>query len=158
MRLSLHRKINLLFLFFFFLHSAPYAQTKGYIHKYRPIADSLSQVYDIPASVMLGVAVVESSSGTSRTARLLNNHFGIVGKNNLKQTHKIKTRYKQYLSALASYIDFCELIRRRKFYSALKKNADTLLWIDAISRSGYSEVPSVWKQRVIEVIKKNNLK
>src|SRR5215216_3908137 len=78
-------------------------QTKKYIKKYRPIADSLGKVYGIPSSVILGVGMVESSTGEGKTAMLLNNHFGIVGKNNLKKSHKIKTRYKYYPSVTASY-------------------------------------------------------
>ena len=34
---------------------------------------------------------------------------------------------------------------------------DHKLWIDAISKAKYSEVPIVWKQRVLGVIKRNKL-
>ena len=132
-------------------------QTKKYIKKYRPVADSLGKVYGIPSAVILGVAIVESSTGSGQTSTLLNNHFGIVGKNTLKKTHKIKTRYKYYSTVTASYIDFCKLVSKRKFYSKLKKNLNYTLWVDAISKSGYSEVPSIWKERVLSVIKKHKL-
>ena len=61
------------------------AQSK-YINTYNGIADSLSKEYKIPLKVIVGIAVIEYSSGTSRNCRLLKNHFGIVGKNNLLQT------------------------------------------------------------------------
>lgn len=131
--------------------------TGNYIKKYRSLADSLSAAYGIPASVILGVAVIESSSGAGRNVKLLNNHFGIVGKNNVHRTKKIKTRYKQYANATASYVDFCNLMTRKKFYKRLKGNLNYILWVDAISKSGYSEIPSVWKQRVTTVIKKHKL-
>ena len=51
--------------FLLFLSHSPLAQSK-YIHKYQPMADSLSEVYGIPVSVMLGIAIMESASGTSR--------------------------------------------------------------------------------------------
>ena len=124
-----------------------------YIEKYSAIADSLSSEFEIPVSVILGIAIVESSSGTSRNARLLNNHFGIVGKNDLLKTKGIKTKYKQYPDALSSYIAFCKLISRRKFYSKLKGNSDYKLWVDAISKSNYSEVPQIWKNNILYAIR-----
>lgn len=132
------------------------AQSK-YVKKYRPTADSLTLVYGVPASVILGVAIMESGSGTSRNCKLLKNHFGIVGKNNLLKTKGIKSRYKQYPNDLASYLDFCKLMTRKKFYKRLKGNMDHKLWADAISKAGYSEIPEIWKQRLLSIIKNNKL-
>lgn len=133
------------------------AQTKTFVQKYRPLADSLSGVYGVPASVMLGVAIIESGSGTSRNSKLLNNFFGIVGKNNLLKTKGIKSRYRQYDSDTASFVGFCKLQAKKKYYKKLYGNMDYRLWTDAISKSGYSEVPAVWKQRVNDAIRKNKL-
>ncbi len=130
-----------------------FSQSK-YIQQYRGLADTLSEEYGIPAAVILGVAILESGSGTSRNAKLLNNHFGIVGKNKLKN---VRTRYKQYESVHDSYKDFCKLLKKKKYYKNLKGNMNYTLWVDAISKSGYSEVPATWKQRVISTIKKNKL-
>ncbi len=145
----------LLLLLLGFFHSLP-AQSK-YVRKYSGLADSLSEVYGIPTAVILGVAIIESSSGTSRNCRLLKNHFGIVGRNNLLKTRGIKTRYKQYDSDMSSYIDFCRLMTTKRFYSRLKGNMDYKLWINAISKAKYSEVPDVWKQRILSAIRKNKL-
>jgi Bax protein len=131
-------------------------QTK-YVKNYRPLADSLEREYGIPASVILGVAIIESSSGTSPNCKLLNNHFGIVGKNKVFKTHQVRTRYKQYPNGRASYIDFCKLLAKKKFYKKLKGNLNYHLWLDAISKSGYSEVPSIWKQRITATIQHNKL-
>jgi len=133
-----------------------FAQSK-YVQKYRPLADSLSAEYGIPAAVMLGVAIIESSSGTSRNCKLLNNHFGIIGKNKLLKTKGIKTRYKQYDNAIESYVGFCHLLKKKKFYKKLKGNMDYKLWIDAISKANYSEIPDIWKQRILATIRKNKL-
>ena len=132
------------------------AQTK-YVKKYRSLADSLEKEFGIPAAVILGVAIIESSSGTSRNCKLLNNHFGIVGKNKLFKTKNIRTRYKQYPDSRASYIDFCKVLKKKKFYKKLKGNLNYHLWLDAISKSGYSEVPSIWKQRITIAIQHNKL-
>lgn len=129
----------------------------SYVKKYRPLADSLSDVYQIPASVILGIAVLESSSGQSRNAKLLNNHFGIEGTNNLIKSHGIKSRYKQYRHPRESYIDLCGLISRKKFYNKLKGKKNEKEWVEALSQSGYSEQPLIWKKRVMNIIKKNKL-
>lgn len=121
------------------------------------MADSLSYEYSIPASVILGVAIVESSSGSGRAVKLLNNHFGITGKNNVHKTHKIRTMYKQYPSAASSYRDFCLLVVNRKFYPKLQKNKDYKAWLTAISKTGYSARPAEWVQRISGVIIKNKL-
>jgi hypothetical protein len=129
----------------------------GYVKKYKPLADSLSLEFGIPASVILGVAILESGSGTSRNAKLLKNHFGIVGKNNLAKTKGIKTKYKQYPNVQSSYRDFARLMMKKKFYALLKGNMNEGLWIDAISKASYSEVPGIWKKRVLTTIKANHL-
>jgi Bax protein len=131
-------------------------QTK-YVKKYRPLADSLEKEFGIPAEVILGVAIIESSSGTSRNCKLLNNHFGVIGKNGVLKTKNIHTRYKQYPNSRASYIDFCKVLAKKKFYKKLKGNLNYHLWLDAISKSGYSEVPSIWKQRITATIQHNKL-
>lgn len=152
---ALSRSVTLLALLF--LSFSVSAQTKSFIQKFRPMADSLSAAYGIPAAVILGVSLVESGSGTSRNCRLLNNYFGIVGKNNLLKTKGIKTRYKQYPDAASSFVDFCKLLAKKKYYKKLKGNMDYKQWTDAISKSGYSEVPAVWKQRINDAIRKNKL-
>jgi flagellum-specific peptidoglycan hydrolase FlgJ len=133
-----------------------FSQSK-YVKKYGPIADSLGKEYGIPRSIILAVAILESGSGTSRNAKLLNNHFGIVGKNNLLKSRGIKSVYKQYPSVLASYADFCRVLRKKKYYKTLKGNSNYALWVDAISKAGYSEVPEIWKKRVLEIIRINKL-
>lgn len=138
------------------LLSTGYGQSR-YVKKYRAIADSLASVYGIPSSIILGVAILESGSGTSRNAKMLNNHFGIVGKNNLLKTKKVRTRYKQYSSVAASYADFCGILSRKKYYSRLKGTKNTKAWIDAIAKAGYSEAPVEWKKRITATIKKNKL-
>jgi flagellum-specific peptidoglycan hydrolase FlgJ len=133
-----------------------FAQSK-YIKQYKPLADSLSKEYKIPVSVILGVAIIESGAGTSRNSKLLHNHFGIVGKNDLLKTKGIKSRYKQFKSAADSYQAFCKLLKKRKYYDKLKGNMNYHLWLDAMSKHGYSEEPEQWKQRITAAIRKSKL-
>lgn len=121
------------------------------------MADSLSEVYGIPVSVMLGIAIMESASGTSRNCKLLHNHFGVVGKNDLLATQGIRTRYKQYRDSLASYVDFCRIISRKRFYPSLKGSKDYQRWALSISKAGYSEIPEIWRERLVAIIRKHKL-
>jgi hypothetical protein len=52
----------------------------------------------------------------------------------------------------ASYIDFCELLTRKRFYHKLKGNEDCVAWVKAMSRAHYSEVPEEWEQKVLSVL------
>ena len=142
--------------FLLFAFHAATAQSK-YIKQYKPIADSLSEIYGIPISVMLGIAIIESGAGSSRNCKLLNNHFGIKGKNDLLKTKGIRTAYKQYPDGRSSYVAFSKLMTRKKFYPKLKGNMDHLLWLDAISKAGYSTVPDEWKRNITAAIRKHKL-
>lgn len=129
----------------------------AYIKRYKPLADSLAVVDEIPSAIILGVAALESGFGTSRNAKLLLNHFGVKGKNHLWKTKKIKSLYKQYSTVKDSYIDFVRIVKSKSFYHSLKGNKNYTEWINAISKSGYSEVPKIWKYRVMVIIKKYKL-
>src|ERR1035438_5683024 len=83
------------------------AQNKAYIANHKLLSAILAKTYGIPASVILAVASVESSGGNGPAAKVLNNHFGIVGKNEIVNRFGHKSRYKQYANELGSYIDFC---------------------------------------------------
>lgn len=133
------------------------AQNNKYITNHKIIATVLGEHYGIPASVILAVAAVESAGGSGAVAKVLNNHFGIVGKNNIVNHRGNKSRYKQYDNVYASYIDFCNLMTRKKFYSKLKNNDNPQLWVKAISRAGYSEQPEEWEQKIMSVLKSNRL-
>lgn len=133
-----------------------FSQSK-YIKKYKPLADSLSQKYEIPVAVILGVAIIESGAGNSRNSKMLHNHFGIVGKNDLLKTDGIRSRYKQFPNAAASYLAFCKLVKKKKFYDKLKGNTDYKLWLEAMSKAGYSEAPVEWKTNITAAIRKHKL-
>ncbi len=138
--------------------SSPLAAQKiSFREKYQPLVDSLSSVYQIPASGTLVVAIIEFGSGTSWFSKLLKNFFGIKGRNNLLKTKGIRSSYKQYKTDTASFIDFCKLVAKKQFYPKLAGNPDYRPWIEALSKTGYSEVPVTWRNLIINAIKKNGL-
>ena len=132
------------------------AQNVSYITSHKSIAADLSEQYGIPYSVILAVAIVESSAGNGTAAKKLNNHFGIVGSNHL-QPGGFKSRYKAYETDQESYADFCRLIASKAFYADMKDRTDPKEWVKAISHTGYSTKPKVWEKRILKTIATNKL-
>lgn len=131
---------------------------KKYLKQYEPVAVNLMKETGIPASVILGVAMLESGAGTSRNAKLLRNHFGIVGRNNLaKRGETYRSKYREYQTDTASYRHFVKLIQKRKWYPGMKGNEDYNVWIAKLNTSGYSTAEHVWVNRVTAMIKRYKL-
>jgi len=142
------------------LSNVGYAQqsTSNYLKKFKPVSVELMQETGIPASVILGIAMLESGTGTSKNAKLLHNHFGIVGKNNLQQSNAgYKSRYKQYLSDVASYEHFVQLLAKKKWFPELKGNMEYTTWLHKMNHSGYSSAGQEWIKRVTSIINRYKL-
>ena len=131
--------------------------TDDYIIKYSDLCMHLSDSFGIPADLILGVAIVESGAGTSRNAKVLNNHFGIKSGNKLRKINGIQTRFRNYESDSASFYDFCFYLKRRRFYTTLKGNFNYNAWLNQMAKSGYSGSPQEWKIKIKSQILKHNL-
>ncbi|MEJ5054401.1 glucosaminidase domain-containing protein [Sphingobacterium sp. MYb382] len=128
----------------------------SYIAEYKEVAQQLMEETGVPASVILAIAIHESAYGNSRIAKHLNNHFGIKGSNRSK---KIRSAYKGYSSVRESYLDFIDLLQRRKSTSTLFDEAteqDYKKWVRGIARSGYSRTGD-WSSKVLSTIDRYNL-
>jgi Bax protein len=145
-------KRNVLIIGLLVLTFSANAQNKAYVANHMFIATMLSQTYGIPASLILAVASVESSGGCGPAAKVLNNHFGIEGENKIVNSQGHKSRYKQYTNEIGSYIDFCKLLTRKRFYNKLKNNTDPVAWMKAMSKAHYSELPEQWEQKILSTI------
>ncbi len=128
--------------------------TSHYVNKYVDLAISLKEKWGIPVSIILGVSILESGSGTSINCRQLNNFFGVTGKNHLK--HR-RTMYKQYASAEDSFDDFCGIVSRKKYYRKLKNNMNYQAWLTAMNHGNYAGAKGVWVSRITNIIKKQSL-
>ncbi len=129
----------------------------NYIARYGTLCIQLSDSFGIPADLMLGLAIVESGAGTSKNAKILHNHFGLKAGNKLRSVKGIQTRFRNYDSDSASFVDFCVYLSKRKFYPTLKGNFDYNAWLNAMTKSGYSGSPQAWKAKIKTQIKKYNL-
>ena len=128
--------------------------TTNYIEKFLPMAQDLSAKWGIPVSIILGVSILESGSGTSVNCRQLNNYFGIKGHNHLKKRH---TKYKQYASAEASFNDFCRIVSEKKYYPKLKGTFNYHIWLSAMNKRHYAGAKEVWIQRIKLIIIRHKL-
>ncbi|MGN7203490.1 glucosaminidase domain-containing protein [Pedobacter sp. SAFR-022] len=139
------------------LHFGAFAQTtRNYIEENLPLAQQLMRENNIPASIILGIAIHESAAGTSKIARYLNNHFGVKGQNNSK---KIRSSYKGYSSVEDSYHHFIDFLQSRTAFSNLFAKyggSDYASWAKGIQKGGYAH-SKVWSAQVIALIKKYEL-
>jgi Bax protein len=142
---------------FLFVSNVNAGVVRDYINKYHDLVEKLSAEYGIPVSVITAISIVESGAGQTKNGKLLNNHFGIIGKNDLLKTKGIKTKFKQYPNDEASFEDFCKMVSRKKYYTKLKGNNSSVLWVSAMAKAGYSTQPEVWKKLILNAIKKYNL-
>ena len=145
-------KRKLLLLGFLALILTANAQNSNYITNHKAIALVLAHTYGIPAPLILAVATIESSGGNGPAAKVLNNHFGIEGENDFVTQRGFRSRYKQYPNVYASYIDFCEMISRKKFYKKLKNNTNCGAWVKAMAAAHYSEMPEEWEHKILGMI------
>lgn len=150
-----------LILFLFIAVFCPYSNAhytpKQYIEKFAPVAIVMMHRYEIPASVILGIAFLESGYGNSKNSELLNNHFGLVGKNNLRKIGKYRSAYKQFDNDTLSYDYFCRTIVSKKYYKRIKGKMNYKIWLSKIHRHNYARAKHTWLKHITQIIKKYHL-
>ncbi|WP_069660849.1 glucosaminidase domain and LysM peptidoglycan-binding domain-containing protein [Arcticibacter eurypsychrophilus] len=139
-----------------FISGTAVAQTpaENYIESYKKVAVTTMNQHGIPASIILGIAIHESASGTSRIAKYLNNHFGLKGKSGPKP---IKSAYKGYDNVNDCYVDFVSFLKNQ-FTGLFTRYAsdDYRGWAMGIQRGGYAH-SRTWASQVTAIIRKYKL-
>ncbi|WP_158796388.1 glucosaminidase domain-containing protein [Pedobacter sp. L105] len=139
------------------LGSTAQSQTvQEYVEEHTDHAQELMREYDVPASVILAVAIHESAAGKSKVARNLNNHFGIKGTNS---NTAINSSYRDYENADESYDNFVEVLQNSSTFSKLFDNCDQYdyaAWTKGIQRGGYASSRR-WANQVLAIINKYEL-
>ena len=117
-----------------------------YINKYKDIAIQQQKEYKIPASIKLAQGLLETGAGSSRLARVGNNHFGIkckpewTGGRMYHDDDAVGECFRTYKNAEESYIDHSKFLSERKYYVSLFKLDiyDYKAWARGLQESGYA--------------------
>ena len=141
-----------------------------YINKIAPIAQRLARETDIPASIKIAQACVESRYGTSRLAMKSKNHFGIkCHSKNCKKGHCTnanddhhKDFFKNFISIEDSFKGHTFVLEKPR-YSTLfnikrSRNGkpDYEKWAVGLKRCGYA-TSKRYPNLIISMVKKHNL-
>ena len=150
----------LLLLLLFLSTSATLAQrdVAAYIQRYDSVAVDIMLRHQVPASLVLALAIHESGAGTSRLSREQCNHFGLKGKRGTskKKPASPSKKHLEFETDEASFQHFAELVTRKKFYDKLKGNPDPVVWLKALKKAGYAASPH-WVPRVSALIRRHQL-
>ena len=134
------KQIVLFFFLSIHLTANAFEGTKEKIQHYKPLIDSLSLAYGIPAKLIIGVGICESGFGQSKQSVKQNNYFGLRG----KYSKKNKSSYIHYARPEDSIIAFCEVLASKNYYQKLKGNPDAMKWTIAMAKARYAANAKRW--------------
>ncbi|MDR0743938.1 MAG: glucosaminidase domain-containing protein [Tannerella sp.] len=117
-----------------------------YIEKYKMLAIQQQHEYKIPASIILAQGLFESGAGSSRLARLGNNHFGIKCKPEWRggriyhDDDEKNECFRTYKTVEESFIDHSLFLAKRKYYVTLfdLDIHDYKGWAYGLQKCGYA--------------------
>jgi flagellum-specific peptidoglycan hydrolase FlgJ len=140
--------------------SAVYA----YITKYKDLAISEMQRVNIPASITLAQAIIESDAGRSVLVRKSNNNFGIKANTDWKgeivyhDDDAKNERFRKYECDSLSFVDHSDFLATRKRYQFLfeLKKTDYKGWAYGLKKAGYA-TSKEYAQKLIRCIEKYRL-
>ena len=153
---------SLLFFLLFSVLSFSQNKTLDYIGKYKSLAIEEMKLYNIPASIKLAQAILESASGTSKLSKNANNHFGIKchnsweGEKIFMDDDEKNECFRKYDSDIESYRDHSIFLSSRGRYSELFDNNDYKKWASGLKKAGYA-TNKEYDKLLIKLIKKYDL-
>jgi flagellum-specific peptidoglycan hydrolase FlgJ len=121
----------------------------AYIETYKAVAKSNMEKYGIPASIILGQAILESGSGTGALCAQANNHFGIkchrdwLGESVKYDDDSIAECFRKYNNPVDSFRDHALFLTSGVRYSQLFKlnQTDYKAWAKGLKDAGYATDP-----------------
>ena len=143
--------------------SAQNQQYVKYINQYKSLAVDQMKRYNIPASITLAQALLESGAGQSELAKKSNNHFGIkchdwAGRKVYHDDDQRDDCFRVYKSVKDSYEDHSVFLSSHKRYAGLfrLKPTDYVGWARGLKSAGYATSPA-YADRLINIIESYNL-
>ena len=139
-------------------------KTDKYIEQYSKIAIDEMNMYNIPASIKLAQAILESGNGESKLAKEGKNHFGIKCHNNwngetiIEDDDEKGECFRKYSKVNDSYRDHSLFLTARERYSFLFKydNTEYKKWAKGLKEAGYATNPK-YATLLIDLIEKYDL-
>lgn len=120
---------------------------RNYMDMYKKLAQDNMQVYHIPASIIMGQALLESDAGRSELAMNANNHFGIKCRNDWDGDTYEKwdddttiSCFRKYNTAEGSFRDHSDFITKSNNYDLLFtfEQDDYKSWAYGLQKCGYA--------------------
>lgn len=140
-----------------------YASKKDYIETWKEEAINQMNLYQIPASITLAQAVLESQYGNSKLSTEANNHFGIkchkwTGETFIQDDDRKNECFRKYSNAKESFKDHSEFLKYRSRYAQLfeLKMTDYKAWAKGLKKCGYATNPK-YANLLIDIIEKYQL-
>jgi len=135
-----------------------------YIEKYKALAIEEMKFYNIPASIKLAQALVESDAGNSQLSRESNNHFGIkchkgwTGETYYYDDDEKNECFRKYPGIEDSYRDHSNFLTSRPRYAPLfeLEITDYRGWARTLKACGYATNPQ-YAEILIRKIEENQL-
>lgn len=117
-----------------------------YIDAYKVVAQSNMKNYGIPASIILGQAILESGAGTGALSSQANNHFGIkchkewLGESVRYDDDSVAECFRKYNNPSDSFRDHALFLTGRPRYASLFKldKTDYKAWAKGLKAAGYA--------------------
>ena len=136
----------------------------AYINTYKTVAQTNMKKFGIPASIILGQALLESGSGTGNLCVQANNHFGIKCN---KDWSGASVRYdddaadecfRKYNNPLDSFRDHSLFLSGKTRYASLFNlgKTDYKTWAEGLKEAGYATDPQ-YPTKLITLIEKYQL-
>ncbi len=135
-----------------------------FIQKYAPVAVKEMETYNIPASIKMAQALIESRAGRSKLAVNNNNHFGMkcfsrrCNKNhctNATDDHH-KDFFRKFDSPAASWKEHSKLISQGRYKSLQNHKLDYKKWAVGLKKAGYA-TDKKYATKLINIIEKYQL-
>jgi len=135
-----------------------------YINTYKNVAMDNMRNHNVPASIALAQAILESGAGTGDLCRQANNHFGIkchkgwTGESVRHDDDEAQECFRKYKKAYDSYEDYADFLKTRKWYNPLFKLKiyDYKGWAKGLKAAGYATDPA-YPSKLIGIIERYQL-
>lgn len=134
------------------------AAYQAYIDKYSHIAIEQQRKYDIPASITMAQALLESGAGQSELATKANNHFGIkctsdwAGKTYKHNDNRANECFRKYADVADSYEDHSLFLKRKHYASLFELSVGNYKgWARGLRECGYATDPK-YPEKLIHLI------